>query len=586
MMRSALAMVLGLAALACATTSALGQEHIPARVEVAWNRYYTHAEINEIMRRIEAAYPRIVRLEKIGESLQGRELLVAVVTNPDTGADTTKPGMWIDGNVHGNEIQSAEAVLYSLWYLAKAYGANESLTELVDETSFYFLPSQNPDGRDYWFERANTPHSSRHNQRPVDNDRDGLFDEDPYDDLDGDGSITRMWKRDPNGRYVRNRHDPRIFERVADDETGDWTLLGSEGIDNDGDGRINEDGPGGDDMNRNWPSDWQPTYVQFGAGPFPLSAPETLAVGRYMLSKPNIHAGQSYHNTGGMILRGPGAQHRESLYPGTDRRVYAALGEVGEELLPYYNYWVVYEDLYTVHGGFVTWMAEGLGAYSFTNELWTSGKYFQRDVTRPSQEQRWLWRDHIDFGQTFKDYTEYDHPQHGTVLVGGPNKWSSRNTPTFMLEEECHRNFAFTMFHAAELPRLSFERTAVRRLGASLWEIRVEVGNPKIIPTRSAVQADRRIGRDDLLICEAPADGSVVAGGLLGDWDDPQMRESRHEPGRLRLDRGVPGRGELMARFVVSGAEGGRARVRYEAERARNVETTVILEESVNPSPQ
>jgi len=37
---------------------------------------------------------------------------------------------------------------------------------------------------------------------------------------------------------------------------GDWILLGEEGIDNDGDGRINEDDPGGYDMNRAWPSSW------------------------------------------------------------------------------------------------------------------------------------------------------------------------------------------------------------------------------------------------------------------------------------------------------------------------------------------
>jgi len=34
--------------------------------------------------------------------------------------------------------------------------------------------------------------------------------------------------------------------------------IGSEGIDNDGDGRYNEDGVGGYDYNRDWPSYWQP----------------------------------------------------------------------------------------------------------------------------------------------------------------------------------------------------------------------------------------------------------------------------------------------------------------------------------------
>ena len=53
----------------------------------------------------------------------------------------------------------------------------------------------------------------------------------------------------------------------------------AEGIDNDGDGQVNEDPPGGYDMNRNWPADWQPDHVQAGAGDFPLSlARDQIAV--------------------------------------------------------------------------------------------------------------------------------------------------------------------------------------------------------------------------------------------------------------------------------------------------------------------
>ena len=34
-----------------------------------------------------------------------------------------------------------------------------------------------------------------------------------------------------------------------------------------------------------------------------------------------------------------------------------------------------------------------------------------------------------------------------------------------MLEEECHRNFAFTMYHAGEMPLLEWGRVEVKRLG-------------------------------------------------------------------------------------------------------------------------
>jgi murein tripeptide amidase MpaA len=146
---------LGAALLAfCGGGEAAAQENIPARVEIPFNRYYRYAELEDWMKKIAAAYPELVELRDIGKSLEGRTMWVAIVNAPKTGAHTTKPAMWIDGNVHGNEIQAGEAVLYSLWYLTKAYGVNPELTRILDSYSFYFLVSQNPDGRDHWFHRC------------------------------------------------------------------------------------------------------------------------------------------------------------------------------------------------------------------------------------------------------------------------------------------------------------------------------------------------------------------------------------------------------------------------------------------------
>ena len=59
-----------------------------------------------------------------------------------------------------------------------------------------------------------------------------------------------------------------------------------EGIDNDGDGRFNEDGIGGIDMNRNFPRNWEREHLQGGAGEFPLSEPETYAAVRFIQDHP------------------------------------------------------------------------------------------------------------------------------------------------------------------------------------------------------------------------------------------------------------------------------------------------------------
>ena len=218
MKRTRTLIVAGLTALM--TAPALAQDHIPGKVEIPFNRYSTFAELEGHIKDLAAAYPDLIELRSIGKSGQGRDMWLAIINSKKTGPHESKPAMWIDGNIHANEIQGAETVLYSIWYLTKAYGVNEDLTKLLDTYSFYMLPCVNPDSRAFFFANEGTPHYPRWNQRPVDNDRDGLTDEDGPDDLDGDGSITQLWKADPNRRWRRARDAPRICTRLAADDNG------------------------------------------------------------------------------------------------------------------------------------------------------------------------------------------------------------------------------------------------------------------------------------------------------------------------------------------------------------------------------
>ncbi|MBI5866389.1 MAG: peptidase M14, partial [Planctomycetes bacterium] len=309
----------------------------PSKVSVTWNRFYNYEEVTQICRDLVTAYPDLLTLQSMGKSVQGREMWVITLNVARTGKDVDKPAMWIDGNVHGNEVQAAETVLYSIWYLTKSYGKVPQLTELMDRCAFYFVPMVNPDGRAYWFDKPNTNSSSRTGLKPVDDDGDGLFDEDPPNDIDGDGQLLQMRKEDPNGRFRESPDDPRILVPVDPDAKGEfkrYTRVFSEGIDDDGDGQVNEDGPGSYDPNRNWPADWQPEYIQGGAGDFPLSLPESRAVAGFVFAHPNIAAAQSYHNAAGMMLRGPGAEYVQ--YPGQDLQVYDRIGQRGEKIIPFY----------------------------------------------------------------------------------------------------------------------------------------------------------------------------------------------------------------------------------------------------------
>jgi len=73
------------------------------------------------------------------------------------------------------------------------------------------------DARAHWFAEPNTSSSHRSGAVPVDSDRDGQFDEDGPEDLNGDGEITMMRKRDPQGRYKPHPDYPEYLMVRAKD---------------------------------------------------------------------------------------------------------------------------------------------------------------------------------------------------------------------------------------------------------------------------------------------------------------------------------------------------------------------------------
>ena len=231
-----------IACLLCSGAAAQEYYQFPSKVDIAWSRLYNYDEIVEHLRSLTEAYPDMLTMESIGKSVQGRDMWALTLNIEKTGPHSSKPGMYIDGNIHGTEVQGTEVVLYTIWYMTKSYGKVEQLTEIMERCAFYFVPMVNPDGRAYWFDEPNTASSSRSGQDPIDNDGDGLFDEDPPNDLDGDGYLLRMRREDPNGRMRESIEDPRLMVPVEPQAKGDfkrYTMLGSAGIDDDGDGRVN-----------------------------------------------------------------------------------------------------------------------------------------------------------------------------------------------------------------------------------------------------------------------------------------------------------------------------------------------------------
>jgi hypothetical protein len=528
---------------------AIGTPHQP-KVEVAWNRYYTYDGIVDIMQKIAKAHPKLAKLQSIGKSVEGRDIWSLAISDYETGNPDRKPAMYIDGNIHSNEIQGAEFSLYTAWYLTEMFGELPFIKELLQDKTFYIVPTINPDARDNFMKEPNTPHSPRSGMLVLDNDGDGEAGEDRFDDLNGDNHITLMIRKSPSGKYIKDPQDARRLIEVGPDEKGDYEMLGYEGIDKDGDGKVNEDGIGYYDPNRDWGWKWQPDYVQRGAYKYPFSLPESRSVANFVISHPNIAGAQSYHNYGGMILRGPGAEEDKDTYNAEDVKIYDAIAKKGEEMIPGYRYLVVYKDLYSVFGGELDWFYGGRGIYTYTNELMVSYLYFHKSEEREDQDEELKVDKLLTFGDAFVPWAEYAHPQFGTIEVGGFKKNFSRAHPGFLLEQDAHRNMAFTIYHGYHTPKLSVLEVQEKSLGGGLTEVTATIYNERLMPTHSSQDLKYKIERPDYVSIRG---AKVVAGMVVENADFNIVKEQKNHPEKIAVDN-IPGMGTVKVRWLVSGS--------------------------------
>jgi hypothetical protein len=559
------------------------------KVKIDFNRWHDVNELYADMKRLQTAFPKFLKLESIGKSFRGRDLMVMTINNPATGPEAGKAAMYIEANVHGNEIQGGEVCLYTIWYLMENYGRIDDVSRLVDERVFYIIPTVNPDGRQFFMEGPGG--NARSGHVPVDDDNDGLFDEDPPEDVNGNGIVEQIRMSVPGrGNYRISRINPNIMEPVPFGETGDYILLGSEGVDNDGDGLVNEDGPGSYDPNRNWASDWQPNYIQSGAMAYPFQLPEARAVNDFLTAHANISGVQSYHNSGGMILRGPGAE-ATGEYPAADVRFYDELGQNGERIIPFYRYLVIWSGLYTVHGGFIDWTNDGLGIPSFSNELWNGDQYFTSPELKEQQANpsspiapsvsRYFFDKYLEFGDEYLEWKPFDHPQFGQVEMGGVwKKFQGRVPPRFMNEELCHRNMAFSLYQADEMPLIRLGETSVEKVGGDVFRVFVDITNPKVAPTIMARAAQTNVVRPDLLLVDG-RNVEVIAASFIDNKAVYKANPSvtplvdQKDLKRIIIRNGHPGKTIRTAVLLVKGS--GTMTVAYDSVKGGKGSTTVTL---------
>jgi hypothetical protein len=549
-----------------------GKIEVPLR----FDRYYTYQEVNEALTVLHKTYPELTKLDVVGKSEEGREIYALTINNPKTGDPLSKPGVYVDGNIHGNEIQAGEVCLYYANMLLTKYGENEKITKVVDKNAHYILPVVNVDGRYHFFTDGNTPSSNRGLRVPRDEDGDGLFDEDPSDDLDGDGSITQMRIKDPLGEYKVDPEDKRILVHVKPGEIGEYALLGYEGTDNDNDGKLNEDGEGYLDANRNWGSGWMPPYVQSGAGNFPLSGIGIKAINDYITARPNIIIGFAFHNNGGMWLRVP--SEKSTFIDPTDVAAYDVVGKEALKITPGYVYQPSY-DLYPTYGDFDSHLFFINGVFSFVGELFQrEQETYRENVTKPQLDknetdrarEQLKFNDNVVQGELYKEWKKFNHPAYGEIEIGGWVKMSSRLPHPFMLPELVHRNASVVLIAAENTPEITMEVFNVKKIGNNLNQVRVRLQNKKGLPTMSANAVKTKLYPQDNLKVTG---GKVIAGGKITDVRLNKVTYKEKKPEIQFL--AIPSYGIAEYQFLIEGK--GEITFNFESLKAKKAMASVNL---------
>lgn len=489
---------------------------------LTFDKFHSEDVIITWMKRWAEKFPDLINLYVVGESFEGRPIYQMTFTNKKKGEDTDKPAAFFEGGRHSGEVTGTESVLFLAKYLLDNYGTDSTITHILDTKTIYLKPINNPDGHNLYLKTAQ---SNRSTVRPEDNDNDGLLDEDPPDDLDGDGRILTMrWKDEKKGNWIPDPKDStgRIMKRVA--EGKGIYLTSSEGIDNDGDGNINEDGIGGLDLHRNYPENWRPEsettsrgFTQGGAGEYPLSESETKAVVLFLLAHPNVYVVNSMDTSVPMHLRPPSTSASEDrMYP-EDLKWYKTFDELGKKITGYEKAGDVYNDYGSGspifgHGpDFGYWY---FGSVWYGDEIWNGARFKDYDGDGQKDQYDMLrWDDEANDSLGFFDWKPAKHPVYGDIEIGGFDpKFFNQNPPARHLKTWISNEAMFNLEMIKHLPGLAWEGIEVKKSKSYKadsidFQLKITFRNTGKLPT-ALKQADLvKIVRPDRVVLDFDTTG-------------------------------------------------------------------------------
>jgi hypothetical protein len=271
-----------------------------------WKSYDEPGGYRDQLYALASKYPSVTKLVKIGETLQGREILALKVTAGARGIrDGRRPAVLFSATQHAREWIATEIDRRLMYHYIEGWDAEDpKIVKLLQSTELWFVPVMNPDGYQYTFTDERL---WRKNLR----------------DNDGDGQTTNADGVDPNRNY------PEHFKY---DEEGSSKIESSQ------------------------------TY----RGPGPASERETQAI-MGLSERVGFEFNVNYHSNGRWLLYPEGWQTNS---PTADDPIYFALsGNLDKPAIEGFHPGLSSDVLYVTNGEANDFMHKRGGALAWTPEL-------------------------------------------------------------------------------------------------------------------------------------------------------------------------------------------------------------------------
>ncbi|WP_239021933.1 M14 family metallopeptidase [Pontimicrobium aquaticum] len=445
----------------------------------AQSDYRNNNELTNALKQLKSKHSANVKLQSLTKTIGGHDIWALTLFK---GKPEDNPAIAIVGGVDGSLLLSREMAVN----IAENILTNHK--DVLDNTTFYIFPNMSPNASEQYFSKLK--YHKLGNAKKTDDDRDGLTNEDTFEDLNNDGLITLIRVEDVTGNYIKLKEDERVMIKAnpQEGELGTHKVF-SEGIDNDKDGKYNEDGDGGVHFNKNLTYNFP--YFQPGAGEHAVSEKEHRALLDFLYEQWNIYA---------ILTLGPENNLSNPLkYNAANarKRVVASILKDDEALNKFlskkYTKITGTKDAPNANGkggDFFEWSYFHFGKLAMSTPGWWAPK-FKGDSTikaKKNYKANFLqWAEAEDLSNYFVDWKEVNHPDfpNKKVEVGGIAPFVMTNPPYSMVEDISKKHTDFVLEISKMQPNISIENVTTEKVDNGLTRVTLNIHNKGLLPTHT-----------------------------------------------------------------------------------------------------